>query len=61
MTVTELINQYNLAGYEKHYLNLYGNSRDTSFPLSELKDMEVKGVSINFPTKEATITLRTFL
>jgi len=61
MTVLELINKYDLGDFDKHYKNLYGNLRDTAFSLEELKQIEVKAVSINFPTMEATITLKTFL
>lgn len=60
MTVIEVVKKYDLGDYSKHYKNLLGNSRDTAFPITELKDMEVKSIDINFPTQEATITLKTF-
>jgi hypothetical protein len=59
MTVLEVVRTYNLELYAKHYKNVLGNSRDVAFPLAELTNMEVKSVSINFPTNEATITLLT--
>ena len=61
MTVLEVINKYDLGDFDKHYENLHGNSKDLAFSLEELKGMEVKAVSINLPTMEATITLKTFL
>jgi hypothetical protein len=56
MTVLELVKNYGLGDFDKHYKNQYGNSCDL-MNIFKLKDMEVKGISINFPTKEATITV----
>ena len=61
MTVLEIIKEFHLEDYDKHYKNVFGNSRDIAFSLEELKHMEVKAVSVNFPTMEATITLKTVL
>ena len=56
MTVIEVVRKYGLEDFSKHYRNQYGNSCDT-MDIMKLKDMEVKGISINFPTNEVTITI----
>ena len=56
MTVIEVIRNYGLRKFEKTYKNQYGNSCNL-IDLYELAQMEVKGISINFPTKEVTITV----
>ena len=55
MTVIEVVKKYELEDYEKHYKNQYGNARDL-IPIDKLMHMKVKGISINFPTQEVTIT-----
>lgn len=59
MTVIEIIKKYGLEDFDKRYKNLLGESRDTAFPLDELKNMEVKGVKVDIPTMEAVIILQT--
>lgn len=56
MTVIEVVRNYGLENFEKTYKNQYGNSRNL-IPLDKLPTLEVKGISINFPTKEVTITV----
>lgn len=62
MTVNKVLNRCKcgaLEGYKLTYQNVYGNR--IPFPtLDRLGDMPVKAIHINFPTKETTITLRTF-
>lgn len=60
MKVLELIREYDLGTYSKSYKNLNGMNCNVSIPIPELCEMEVKAVSINFPTKEVTITVVTF-
>lgn len=60
MTVLELVRTYGLEDFSKHYKNVLGISRDTAFIITELKDMKVKSVSIDFLAREANITLDTF-
>ena len=63
MTVLQAIRKYNcgrLDGYNISYKNLFGESRNTHFKLEKLKNMPVKAITINFPTKEVEITLETF-
>ena len=58
MIVIELIKKYGLEDYKKQYKNVYGNQVDvTSLTFAELVAKEVKGVYINFPTKECDITI----
>ena len=59
MTVLEVVKKYGLEDYKKSYKNLLGNDRNL-LPLAQLADMEVKSISINFPTNEVTITVVTF-
>lgn len=56
MTVIEVIRKYGLEDFSKSYLNQSGNSRNL-IPLDKLTQMEVKGININFPTNEVTITI----
>ena len=56
MTVIEVIRKYGIEDFEKTYKNQYGNSRNL-IPLDKLPKMECKGIHINFPTKEAEITV----
>lgn len=56
MTVLETIQKYGLEDYSKEYHNQYGNSVNL-INLKKLAAMEVKGIYINFPTQEATITI----
>ena len=60
MTVIEVIKEYNLEDYPKHYKNLYGNDIDLKYPLDTLAKMEVKSVYINLRTEEAEITIIDF-
>lgn len=59
MTVLEIIKKFELEDFDKYYKNAFGEPRDLAFKFEELKNMEVKGVDINFPTGEVTITLQT--
>ena len=56
MTVIEVIRKYGLEEFTKTYNNPYGNFCNLK-PLDKLTDMKVKAISINFPTKECTITI----
>lgn len=56
MTVIEAIRRYELEDFEKTYNNQYGNFCNL-IPLDKLPQMEVKGISINFPTKQVKITV----
>ena len=56
MKVIEVIRKYSLEDFRKTYRNQYGNSCDL-MNLEKLTKMEVKSVSINFPTQEVTITI----
>lgn len=56
MTVIEVIRKYGLEDFKKTYRNQYGNSCNL-MKLDKLAQMEVKGVGINFPTQEVTITI----
>ena len=56
MTVIEVVRKYELELFRKEYKNQYGNPCNL-INLDELKDMEVKGVDINFPTNQVTITI----
>lgn len=56
MTLIEVIKKYGLEDFAKFYHNQYGCSCNLK-NLDKLKHMEVKAVSINFPAKEATITI----
>lgn len=60
MTVIEVIKEYNLEDYPKHYKNPYGNYIDLKYPLDTLAKMEVKDIYINLRTKEAEITIIDF-
>ena len=56
MTVIEIIRKYGLQDFDKSYKNQYGN--DCNFiPLDYLPTMEVKSISINFPTNTVQITV----
>lgn len=56
MTVLEIIKKYNLEDFEKDYNNQYGNFCNL-IKLEDLKNMEVKGININFPTNHVQITI----
>ena len=56
MTVIEVVRHYGLGDYAKAYNNQYGNFCNL-INLDKLAKMEVKGISINFPTKQVTITV----
>lgn len=56
MTVIETIKKYGLEDYSKTYNNQYGSFTNL-LPLNELAQMEVKGIAINFPTNQVTITV----
>ena len=56
MTVLEVVRKYGLGDFTKTYHNQYGNQCNL-MNLDKLMHMEVKGVNINFPTQEATITI----
>lgn len=60
MTVIEVIKQYHLEDYPKHYKNQYGNDVDLKYPIDTLAKIEVKSVYINLRTQEATITIIDF-
>lgn len=60
MTVIEVIKKFGLEDFSKYYKNANGTPRNVSFPLMELVDLEVKGIDVNFPTNEVTITLKTW-
>lgn len=59
MTVIEVIKKYGLEDFKKSYKNVFGEARDTFYNLKTLANIEVKGISINFPTSQVTITLKT--
>ena len=56
MTVIEVVKKYGLEDFSKTYRNQYGNSCNL-MNLDKLKSIKVKGISINFPTQEVTITI----
>lgn len=56
MTVLEVVKKYGLEDFTKHYDDVYG-CRCNLLNLDDLKTRRVKAIRINFPTKEATITI----
>lgn len=56
MTVIEVVKKYGLGDFNKHYENQWCQNRDL-MNIFKLAEMEVKSVSVNFPTQEATITI----
>ena len=56
MKLIEAARQYGLSELAKTYKDQYGNSVDT-MDIRKLAWMEVKSISINLPTQEATITV----
>ena len=56
MKVSEVIRNHGLEDFTRTYRNQYGNLCHLIY-FDELANMEVKSVNINFPTKEATITV----
>ena len=56
MTVIEVVKKYGLEDFSKEYNNQYGNFCNL-IPLNKLMYMEVKAISINFPTNQVTITV----
>lgn len=57
MVVYEAVKQYRLDGMNKRYKDQYGCSCDTTIPLSELADKEVKSVTIYPFYNEAEINI----
>ena len=56
MKVVEVVRNYNLWNFDKHYKNQYGESRNL-IPLNKLTGMEVKSVYVNFPSNIVEITI----
>lgn len=60
MKVIDIIKSLKLQDFEKHYENLYGDSRDTYFNLDKLAEMPVYKMDVNFGAQEATFVLDTY-
>lgn len=56
-TVTETVKKFGLEIFDKRYKDPNGRWHNTDIPLTDLAQMPVKDVYVNFPMEEATFTI----